>query len=207
MNKEDIPPSANMSDALNGLGYGFQAMQSTMRPIIPDVALSGPAYPVCCYAGATWALECAIEEAPAGTVLVVDGNHYREAVLMGGLMSLRARTRGLLGAVIDGAVRDISELKNAAWPVFSTAVTPRAGTHAQQGVWNTPITCAGVLVSPGDWVIGDNDGVVIVPKAILNEALEAARAIKRKEQFLEAALSEGQSLQEAVALWETSSSK
>jgi 3-hexulose-6-phosphate synthase/6-phospho-3-hexuloisomerase len=123
---------------------------------------------------------------------------------MGGLMSLRANKRGLAGAVIDGAVRDVAELRKARWPVFATAITPRAGTHDQQGAWNTPISCAGVVVSPGDWVVADDDGVVVVPQAIWDDAMAAAQAVERKEQFIAAALLAGDSLADAFAKWNSS---
>ena len=204
MQNQPIPSAANVSDALRELDWKFQTMHSSMRAIVPDVAVSGPAFSVRCYAGATWALSRAIEEAPPGSILVVDGGHFSEGVLMGGLMSLRAKMRGIAGAVVDGAVRDVSELRKVGWPVFASAITPRAGTHDQQGAWNIPISCAGVNVSPGDWVVADNDGVVIVPQAIRDEAFAAARAIEQKEEFVTAALLEGDSLGEAMGKWKQS---
>lgn len=197
-----IPCAANFSDALGGLGHRFQAMSHKMRAVCPSFKIAGAiAYPVRCYAGATWALEQAIEAAPEGSVLVVDGGGYREAVLMGGLMSARARMRGLGGVVIDGAVRDIEEIRKAGWPIFAAATTPRAGTHDQQGEWNVPVSCGGVIVEPGDRIVADEDGVVVIPGKLWGEALAAARTVHAKEQFLEACLAAGDSLSEAVIKW------
>ncbi len=200
-----IPSSAALSDALRQLGFPFQALRGSFRAPFSPVKLSGPAYTVRCYAGATWALEQAIEKAPEGSVLVVDGGGFREAVLMGGLMSLRARMRGIAGAVIDGAVRDTQELIAAAWPLFSTATTPRAGTTDAIGDLCVPISCGGVSVSPGDHVIGDDDGVVIIPSAQWEAALQTAIAIEEKERFIESKLMEGRSIPEAITLWKNRS--
>lgn len=196
---EHFPPAANFSDALRQNGWKFQTMHSSIRPVFTPIRIVAPAYTVRCYAGATWALEQAIEEAPQGAVLVVDGGGYTEAVLMGGLMSLRARKRGLAGAIIDGAVRDHQELRQAQWPIFSTAITPRAGTHDQQGEWNIPVTCGNVIVHSGDWIIADDDGVVVVPQAIWDETCATAHAVEKREQQIETHLNAGHSIAEAVS--------
>ncbi|MSR65045.1 MAG: RraA family protein [Verrucomicrobiae bacterium] len=101
-----IPAVANISDAMGQLGLKFQTMHSRVRPVFTPIYLSGHAYTVQCYPGATWAVEEAIEKAKPGEVLVVNGENYAGAVLMGELMSGRAAKRGIAGAVIDGAVRD-----------------------------------------------------------------------------------------------------
>lgn len=194
----DIPSAANFSDALRQLGYKFQTLHSSIEPVFTPLQIAAPAYTVRCYAGATWALEQAIEAAPVGAVLVVDGGGYSEAVLMGGLMSLRARKRGLTGAVIDGAIRDRQELRLAQWPIFAAAATPRAGTHDQQGEWDIPVSCGGVVVHSGDWIVGDDDGVVVIPQSIWEQALQAARQVEQREQAIEASLNAGHSLAEAV---------
>ena len=192
-----FPSSANVSDALGQLGYKFQTMHSRVRPIT-GLSMWGPAYTVQCYPGATYALEEALEKAAPGDVLVVGGEAFTEAVLMGGLMSTRAKQRGMAGAVIDGAVRDVAELRRVNWPMFASGVTPRAGTFAQIGQWEVAVACGGVVVQPGDMVAADEDGIVVVPAAILDEALERAWEIERKENFIAKAVQEGLSLAEAV---------
>ncbi|HWL51253.1 MAG TPA: RraA family protein [Chthoniobacteraceae bacterium] len=196
-----LPPAANFSDAMRSLGLGTGAMAASMRPVFTPVRLYGPAYTVRCYAGATWALEEALELAPEGSVLVVDGGGFSKAVLMGGLMSLRAAQRGLAGAVIDGAVRDLPELRAAQWPVFSSSLTPAGGSSDPQGAWEVTVSCGGVSVSPGDHVVADDDGVVVVPAREWERVKETAYAIELKERFLEARLREGRPLGEAVRLW------
>lgn len=196
-----LPPAANFSDALRSLGLGTGAMKATMRPVFTPIRLEGPAYTVRCYAGATWALEEALELAPEGSVLVVDGGGFSDAVLMGGLMSLRAAQRKLAGAVIDGAVRDLGELRTAQWPIFSSSLTPAGGSSDPQGAWGVTISCGGVSVAPGDRVVGDDDGVVVIPAKEWERVKETARAIELKERFLEERLKEGLPLGEAVRLW------
>lgn len=196
---DSFPPAANFSDALRRMGHSFQTLDGAIRPVFTPVRLYGEAFPVRCYAGATWALEQAIEEAPEGSVLVVDGGGFTGSVLMGGLMSLRARMRRLAGAVIDGAVRDVQELRQAGWPVFARATTPNAGTHDQQGAWNLSVTCGNVVVHPKDWIVADEDGVVVVPSSLWSEAKQQATAIEKREAEIEKFLREGLSLAEAVA--------
>lgn len=193
-----LPPAANFSDALRRMGHPFQTLDPAIRPVFVPVRLTGEAFPVQCYAGATWALEQAIEAAPEGSVLVVDGGGYDGAVLMGGLMSLRARMRRLAGAVIDGAVRDTLELRKAEWPIFARATTPNAGTHDQQGAWNLPVSCGNVIVHPGDRIVADDDGAVVIPAALWPEAEREARAVEAREAAIEAHLRQGLTLAEAV---------
>jgi len=197
-NREIKRPSTScLSDALGRLGFKFQTLDSRIRSIT-NVALWGPAYTVQCYPGATWAVEEALEKASAGDVLVINGEGFLGAVLMGGLMSTRAHHRALAGAVIDGAVRDVAELKKLNWPVFAAGVTSRGGTMSKLGQVDITISCGGVSVQPGDLIVGDEDGVVSVPSSVLDDALELAWEIEQKEEFLTAALKNGCSLQEAV---------
>lgn len=186
---------------MSGLGLKFQTMGRGMSCPFHPVRLYGPAYTVACYPGATWAVEQALEEAPEGSVLVINGEGFSGAVLMGGLMSLRAARRGLAGAVIDGAIRDLPEIRERRWPMFATAVSPRGGTHDQIGGAGQPVSCAGVVVHPGDHVIGDDDGVVVVPAARWEEVLQQTRLIEKKEAFLTERLMANQSLGQAVAEW------
>jgi len=206
-NLTSLPSAANFSDALRLMGHPFQTLRGNFRCPFPNAHLCGPAYPVRCYSGATWAVENAVEEAPAGSILIMDGGGYPHAVLMGGLLSLRAAQRGILGAVIDGAIRDLPDLIKEQWPVFATHHTPAGGTFAQMGDWGKPISCAGVCVQAGDFIIADDDGVVVIPSTLLEETRKQAQAIEEKERFLDQALREGRSLSEAVALWKLSSEK
>src|SRR2546427_12567126 len=111
--------SAVVCDALRTHGMAFQAMDGGIRPIAANMRLAGPAFTVRCFPGATWALEQALEIASPGDVLVVDGAGYADAILMGGLMSTRASARGIQGAVVDAAVRDVEQIIALGFAVFS----------------------------------------------------------------------------------------
>lgn len=192
-----FPSSANLSDALGQLGFKFQTLHSRIRPIT-GLAVWGPAYTVQCYPGATHAVEEALEKAAPGDVLVVNGEAFTGAVLMGGLMSGRARHRGIAGAVIDGAVRDVAELKSLHWPVYAAGITPRSGTFDKLGQQKAAVSCGDVVIHAGDLIAGDDDGVVAIPSHVLDEALQRAWEIEQKETFIARALENGLSLPEAV---------
>src|SRR3954469_10088148 len=117
---------AHVSDALRRCGCAFQSIDGAIAPVSAEMRVAGEAFTVRCYPGATWAMEQAIELAPAGTVLVVGGGGWPNPILMGGMMSTRAQARGIAGAVIDGAVRDTAEIAKLGFPVFSRYVCPAA---------------------------------------------------------------------------------
>jgi 4-hydroxy-4-methyl-2-oxoglutarate aldolase len=196
-----IPSVANLSDAMTQLGLKFQTLHSRIRPVFTPIGLFGPAYTVHCYPGATWAAEEAIEKAKPGEVLVINGENYAGAVLMGELMSGRAKKRGLAGTVIDGAVRDTVSLRKASWPMFASHVTPRAGTFDKLGQQQIAISCGEVVVHPGDFIAGDDDGVVVIPRARLDAVLAKAREIERKERFIARAIRKGLSLAQSGAAY------
>lgn len=202
--KRNRPSSSNISDALGQLGFKFQTLHSRIHSIT-GLPVWGPAFTVQCYPGATWAVEEALENASPGDVLVINGEGFLGAVLMGGLMSTRAQHRGLAGAVIDGAVRDVAELKKMRWPVFATGTTPRCGTTSKLGQRQVPISCADITIHPGDIIAGDEDGVVVIPFDVLDEALELAWEIEEKEAFITKALHNGLSLPEAVGEYQSNS--
>lgn len=191
--------SAHVSDALRHCGHAFQAIDAGIRPLAPSMRVAGPAFTVRCYPGATWALEQALELAPPGSVLAVDGGGNADLILMGGLMSTRAQARGIAGAVLDAAVRDVEEITALDFPVFSRYVCPRAGTFDKIGEWGTIICLGRVPVRPGDWIVADINGIVVVPHESRLQVLEQAQRIVKKEAALEPLLRAGMSVAEAAA--------
>jgi 4-hydroxy-4-methyl-2-oxoglutarate aldolase len=191
--------SAHVSDALRACGRAFQAVDAGIRPVASSMRLAGPAFTVRCYPGATWALEQAIELAPPGSVLAVDGGASPDVILMGGMMSTRAQARGIGGAVLDAAVRDVDDIVELNFPVFSRYVCPRAGTFDKIGEWETIICLGRIPVRPGDWIVADCNGVVVVPAEIRQDVLEQARQIVQKEARLQPLLRDGKSFVEAAA--------
>lgn len=192
-----IPSCANISDALSQLGLKSQTLHPRIHSIT-HLSVWGPAYTVQCYPGATHAVEEALELAKPGDVLVIDGEAYTRAVLLGGLMSTRAHHRGIAGAVVDGAVRDVAELQQLRWPVFAAGTTPRSGTFAKLGQQQMPVSCGEVVVQPGDMIAGDEDGIVAIPRHMLDETLQLAWEIEHKEAYIAKALRSGFSLSQAV---------
>lgn len=191
--------SANVSDALRAVGRSFQAMDAGIRPLSLAMKVAGPAFTVRCYPGATWALEQALDLAPPGSVLVVDGGGVIDVILMGGLMSTRAQARGIAGAVVDGAVRDVDDILALGFPVFSRGICPRAGTFAEIGEWGTTICCGRIPVRPGDWIVADGSGIVVVPVESLAAVREQAEEIHAREAALTPHLKAGLGFKEALA--------
>jgi regulator of RNase E activity RraA len=176
-----------------------QTMDAGIKPLCPSMTMCGPAYTVTVYPGATWAMELAVAEAPPDNVIVANGQGSDAGVLMGSLMGTFAKRRGILGAVVDGAVRDIEDLIEIDFPTFSRHVVARSGTSAQLGSRQVSITCGGVIVKPGDIVLGDQNGVTVVPSEILVPAAKASLSLKRWEEEIKALLLAGLTLEEAVS--------
>jgi 4-hydroxy-4-methyl-2-oxoglutarate aldolase len=191
--------SANVSDALRTHGKAFQAMDGGIRPLQANMRIAGPAFTVRCFPGATWALEQALELAAPGDVLIVDGGGHPDVILMGGLMSMRAQARGLGGAILDAAVRDVDQIISLGFPVFSRHICPRAGTFAQVGEWQTTVCCGRIPVRPKDWIIADQSGITVVPIEMLDEVLEEAIAIHDRETGIEHHLRQGKTLADSAA--------
>ena len=192
--------SAAVSDALRSLSRPFQAMEGGFAPLSMEHRLAGPAFTVRCYPGATWALEKALEFASPGDVLVVDAGGRPDLIIMGSLMSQRAKSRGIAGIVVDGAVRDVEEILDIDLPVFTRYVCPRAGTHAEIGEWQTTICCGRVPVNPEDWVVADRSGITIVPSKLYEEVAAEAAMIFEREIRMAELLRAGETLAAAAAM-------
>lgn len=190
--------SANVSDALRALGKSFQTMQSGITPLAREMRVAGPAFTVRCYPGATWAMEKALEQAEPGDVLLVDGGASPDAILMGALMSTRAKARGIAGAILDAAVRDVEDIVQLGFPVFSRHICARAGTFAEIGELQTTICCGRIPVNPGDWVVADSSGIVVVPRKMLDEVAGEAQKIHAQEVALAEQLAKGEGFAEAL---------
>ena len=158
------------------------AMSAFIKPIYSGMHVCGPAYTVKLPIGDNLMLHCAIAEAQPGDVLVVDIDGA-ECGPLGEVMATGAIARKINGMVIDGYVRDGIHLKKLGWNVFSRGLCMKGTVKATLGLCNHPITCGGVVVNPGDFICGDDDGVVVIPremaaavvdKAIVREASESA---------------------------------
>lgn len=154
---------------------GAKVLHSRIRPVRPGARLHGRAFTVSVPPGDNLAIHAALAEARAGDVLVVSGGGYRERALMGGIMCTQAAAVGIAGIVIDGAIRDIAELRDMPLPVFAVGASP-AGPHKNgPGSILLPIECGDVTINPGDWLFGDDDGLVMYAEGSRETVLGGAK--------------------------------
>jgi regulator of RNase E activity RraA len=133
-----------------------------------------------------------IDSCEKGEVIVIDAGGYMSCDVWGGLTSTAAKVRGLAGAVVDGAVRDVSEIRELEFPVFAKGIVPASPTgRLQIMAHNITITCGGVLVNPGDIILGDDDGVVVIPKEKAEKVLELTKSLSQAEKKVKDAILRG----------------
>jgi 4-hydroxy-4-methyl-2-oxoglutarate aldolase len=167
----ELHPTAELADAAGAP----IAMDARIRPAWPGARLAGPAFTTRTPPGEHRAVREAVERAPAGAVLVVDGGGDLRRALWGDRMAALALERGLAGLVVDGAVRDVEGIEAIGFPVFSAGVVPTPPGRELAGEVGVPVTCGGLEVRPGDWVYADRDGVVVVPHERHDEVVARLR--------------------------------
>jgi 4-hydroxy-4-methyl-2-oxoglutarate aldolase len=188
--------TAIVSDSMGRIN----TMSYDMKPLWRGARLCGPAVTVQLWPADNLTCHKAVEVAEAGDVLVIDGAGYLDASPWGELISLSCQVRGIQGAVIDGACRDVAALERMKFPVFARAVTPRGTVKESFGSINHPIQCGGIPVNPGDLIIGDDDGVVVIPRKMASEILSLSKARVEKEETLRKDLLEGKLLLHLLGL-------
>jgi 4-hydroxy-4-methyl-2-oxoglutarate aldolase len=189
-------PTPNLSDAMGRSG----AMHSDIKGVFPEARLAGPAYTVRNYAKDNLMSHYALKHASPGDILVVDNGGFKESAGWGELMSRSAKVRGLGGIVIDGGTRDVPELRELKFPVFARCVIPEGTVKVTPGSINCPVNCGGLTVCPGDVVVGDDDGVVVIPREQAELILEKARAIIEKEKSIRERILAGETIYDILNL-------
>jgi len=181
-------PTSTISDAMGRYG----TMSSDMKPVFQGARICGPAFTVRVYANDNLMVHLALKTAKPGDILIVDSGGYTQCALWGELMSFSARCRGLGGTVIDGGIRDKDAITTLEYPVFAKTIIP-VGTHkSNQGAICKPVSCDGVPVFPGDIIVGDSDGVMVVPFDQASTVLEKASAILRREDQMRERIEKGE---------------
>jgi RraA family protein len=171
-----VIPVANIADEMNRLFCLDAAIRPWNRALMAGCAFTVRARPGC-----NLLVHKALDMAAPGDVVIVEDGGDLTTALAGENMVLWARKRGLAGLVIDGAMRDVDAIRELDFPVYARGATPRGPHRNGPGEINVPISCGGVVVNPGDIVLGDGDGVLIVPPREAQAILERAKGKLAKE--------------------------
>jgi regulator of RNase E activity RraA len=191
-------PSCIVSDAMERA----RTLSSAIRPVVAG-RFAGPALTVKLYAGDLVDVFDLLQVAEAGDAVVVDAAGECETSVWGGLMTGLCLKRGIVGAVVDGAIRDTDEIRDLGFPIFSRGVVPRS-THSAYSrrlepiEIGVPITCGGTVVAPGDILLADEIGIVAVPRMEAAAVLAAAREQAEREEATRRLIGEGKTIDELL---------
>ncbi len=188
-------PTGNIVDAMGRFG----AMDPGVKPVGPGMKFAGSALTVRIRACDNLVIYKALDLAQPGDVLVIATNNFQGAATWGDLTSMIAKAKGAAGVVTDGMVRDVDGICHVGVPVFARGATPNSPFKDGQGEVNFTVSCGGVTVRPGDILVGDGDGVVVIPREGWDEVLKGAEKVVEKEAQTIANIQAGKVIPDWVA--------
>ena len=189
-------PTGVVSDAMGRAG----SMDAGIKPVWPKARIVGPALTVRTFPADNLMIHKAVTLARPGDVLVVNAGGYRDTAVFGDLLGYSCKVHGIAGVVVDGASRDADGMAAINFPVFARAVLPMGPFKDSPGSINVPLSCGGVAVRPGDIVIADADGVVVVPLEEAAAVLAKSQAAASQEEQMRERLTKGETVFEILNL-------
>lgn len=195
---KDLLAHESITCALSDCMGRFNAMTADMKPLFEGIRFVGTAVTVRTLASDLAAAFKAIDLSQPGDVVVIDSHGSLNTAFWGENMTMSAMNRGVVAAVIDGACRDVEEIRRMRFPVISKGIVPNVAALAGYGEVNVPVQCAGVPVAPGDLVVADSNGVVVVPLRDAAEILARVRRLLETEHLVQEKLKAGATIGELV---------